>query len=562
MKATLQDGQVPALRVKRCLTGKTKSILNITLATITASACWWSTAGTARAVALTLTADGIVIDGGTDARYTLAYPLPVNAAKQTVKLQHAGIVDQKATLAYEGGGQAEVALGDGIITLAFSALSTDIKMIYTTLRLTTTAAMGAKWAIGDTEAREFPHDKPPKPFLYQGNANLLELTSPSGVKTALQLPDYTFHQLQDNREWGAHLFQWQGWSPYHADHPRHVIKIGDATLPTTAPAAAAPAKMPAQAPARVEPSPGPEIGATKILKWKDGKQAVFMLEFDDSCESHLKNAIPELKKRGLVGTFYINPGNGPFKNKQAAWEQEIPEAGMELANHTFTHNGALTSAIFERELALSNDEINKCFPGRKQPRLISYGPPGLPKEKWGIGSAEIKAALIKFNLIERPSFFGPPFQQKSKEAVLKVVDLALAQGDMGHLDFHGVGGDWHATPMEWFLALLDELAAHRDQLWITDPISWHKYLTERKAAVIKVLASDARQIRLQLSCTADPLLYDLPLNLATRVPAEWKDCQVSQGTAKASVAVVDGVARYAALPGTAEILLQSAAPAR
>ena len=56
-----------------------------------------------------------------------------------------------------------------------------------------------------------------------------------------------------------------------------------------------------------------------------------MLEFDDSCESHIKNAIPELKKRGMVGTFYINPGNGPYKNKQAAWEKDVPAAGMELA---------------------------------------------------------------------------------------------------------------------------------------------------------------------------------------------------------------------------------------
>jgi len=376
----------------------------------------------------------------------------------------------------------------------------------------------------------------------------------------LKLPDFTYQQLQDNREWNASLFQWQGWIPYNRAASRCIIKIGNAAGGVNGEASATAAPVKATASARAEPAPGPEIGATKILKWQDGKQAVFMLEFDDSCESHIKNVIPELKKRGLVGTFYINPGNGPFRNKQAAWEKEVPAAGMELANHTFTHTGALTLAVFERELALCNAEINKCFPDRKQPRLISYGPPGVPKEKWGIGNAEIKPALAKFNLIERPSFFGPPFHQKSKAEVLSMVDQTLARGEMGHLDFHGVGGDWHVTPLEWFLALLDKLEAHRSQLWITDPISWHKYLTERKAAAVTVIAADARQIRIQLSCTADPVLYDLPLTLVTRVPPEWTACLLTQGTTRTNLPAVGGMVRYPALPGPAEIALRPEAP--
>lgn len=315
----------------------------------------------------------------------------------------------------------------------------------------------------------------------------------------------------------------------------------------------------AAAPAREEP--GPETGATQILKWKDGKQAVFLLEFDDSCESHLKNAIPELKKRGLVGTFYINPGNGPFKNKQRLWETEVPAAGMELANHTFTHSHALDVADFEKELTLSTDVINKCYPDRKQPRLISYGPPGgIKKEKWLVTKDEVKASLAKLHLIERPSFWGPPIHQKSAADCLKTIDQALAKGEMGHLDFHGVGGDWLVTPMDWFRAILDKLDAHREQLWITDPISWHKYLTERKAATVKALAADAKQIRLQLTSTTDPALYDLPLTLATRVPPDWKACQVVQGQTKTKAQVAGGIARFSALPGAAEIILQPIAP--
>ena len=102
--------------------------------------------------------------------------------------------------------------------------------------------------------------------------------------------------------------------------------------------------------------------------------------------------------------------------------------------------------------------------------------------------------------------------------MIQVVERALAQGEMGHLDFHGVGGDWIVTPKDAFLALLDKLEACRDQLWITDPISWHQYLTERKSLRVEALSADGRQVRLRLSYDADPAFYDLPLTLATRVP--------------------------------------------
>lgn len=534
-----------------------KTLMKTVVALAAAGIFGLSPAGEARATTIELTEDGIHLTAGPDAKYTLGYPQPVTAAKKNLAITGRQVDGRKATLTFEGGGRAEVALGDGEIALSFTDVPTGTKMVYTTIRIPTDSGIGVKWSIGGTASGELPKDKPAKPFLFQGNANSLELTSPSGAKLALQLPDHTYHQLQDNREWGAGIFQWQCWPAYYPDaaNPRIVIRVGD-----SAAAAARPQKVAApRAAPNLEADPGPETGATKILKWKDGKQAVFMLEFDDSCESHIRNVVPELKKRGMVGTFYINPGNGPFKNKRSAWENDVPAAGMVLANHTFTHSHALDVADFENELTLCNDVIHKCYPGRKQPRLISYGPPGgIPKEKWLVTKDEVNASLAKLHLIERPSFFGPPIHQKSGADVLKVLDQALAKGDMGYLVFHGVGGDWLVTPMEWFLPLLDKLEANRDLVWITDPISWHQYVTERKSAEVKLLAAEAKQIRLQLACSADPALYDLPLTLATRVPSDWKSCSVKQGTSKTIGTPSGGVVRYEAVPGSAEIVLQSA----
>jgi peptidoglycan/xylan/chitin deacetylase (PgdA/CDA1 family) len=56
-------------------------------------------------------------------------------------------------------------------------------------------------------------------------------------------------------------------------------------------------------------------GDTQILRWKDGKKAAFMLAFDDGCPSHLKHVIPELEKRKIPGTFYLNPAKSLFTNE-------------------------------------------------------------------------------------------------------------------------------------------------------------------------------------------------------------------------------------------------------
>ncbi|MCX7045993.1 MAG: polysaccharide deacetylase family protein [Candidatus Sumerlaeota bacterium] len=523
----------------------------------------YSGAIAAPAATLSLGKDGVLIDSGADGKLTLGYPVLVNAEKKKVKIADQSVSEKKATLKFEGGGQMDVELGDGEIILKVTDAPATTKMIYAFVPIGLEYGDGGKWLIGKGDAKEFPKDKPAKPFLFQGNARNLELTSPGGVKTAFLVPDYTYHQLQDNREWGANTYLWQFWAPYYPETKQYTIKIGDAAdampeAPKTKSIAAAKKESPMSAKTESVASAKQDDpkANTKILKWKDGKKAVFMLEFDDSCQTHVKNVIPELKKRGMVGTFYINPGNGPFKNEKKAWEKDVPAMGMEYGNHTFTHVGALSVAEFEKELEQSQEAINKCFPERKQPRLISFGRPGVPKEKWLINEDEYKQALAKFHLVDRPSFFSPPIHLKTNPEVMKYVDTTIAKGEMGHLDFHGVGGDWLVEPMDAFLALLDKLESCRDQLWITDPISWHKYKTEREGAEIKETQSDKEQIRIQLTCKSDPAFYDMPLTIATKVPPEWKSCVVAQGAAKITATVAEGVARYEVAPVSGEIVIQ------
>lgn len=293
---------------------------------------------------------------------------------------------------------------------------------------------------------------------------------------------------------------------------------------------------------------------TQILKWKDGKKAVFLLAFDDSAPTQLRNVIPELEKRKLAGTFYLVTGNGLYLNLRPKWEAAAKSPSVVIANHTFTHKGATNAADLDRELGKGNAVIYALHPERNQPRLMGFGKPGgVP---WTVSKEELQAALGKHHLIDRPPFFGPPMHYKSAAEMVAAVDAAIKKGEMGHMDFHGVGGDWLVTPMEWFTALLDKLAASQEQVWITDVVSWHQYVTERQTAEIKKLPSDSDTIRLELTCKADPALYDLPLTLSTKVPADWKNGAVTQGTNSVTVPVRVGEVQYNALPGGGTITVK------
>jgi hypothetical protein len=308
----------------------------------------------------------------------------------------------------------------------------------------------------------------------------------------------------------------------------------------------------------VEAVAADKIGATRVATLKDDKKAAFMLMFDDSCQSHVKNAIPELVKRGMVGTFYLNPGSGHFAALKNDWEKTIPPLGMEYANHTFTHKGATDAAKLDEELVKCNDAIVKILGGR--PPLISFGRPGVAKGAWLVTDQELKDGLAKHHLIMRPNVDGrfAEINLKTAESMFAIVEKTIASGGADCVIFHGVGGDWLVAQMPVYTAFLDQVVTVQDKLWIAGHIAVHSYQVERDGAQVKVEQAGHTGIRLLLTCTADPLLYRQPLTLVTQVPEDWQRCRVMQGDTTVTVPVTKGKAMYAALPDGSPVTLRPA----
>lgn len=313
-----------------------------------------------------------------------------------------------------------------------------------------------------------------------------------------------------------------------------------------------------------------QVGETRVAKWKDDRKAAFLLMFDDSWPSHVQVAAPELVKRGFVATFYINPGKGEYLKFATDWQEKLWKQGMVYGNHTMTHKGVKDLENAEWEIGECVRIIREMVPG-KADRLVSYGQPGVAKDAWNITPAQLEELLKKHHMIDRPPFtgHGAVYHLKTTEEMLALADKAIASGGMEYLVVHGVERttprlgyqDFWPLPQAVFFPLLDALKERSDRgdLWITDHISQHQYETERNAASAKVVESGDKGIKLELTTTADPQYYDLPLTWVTRVPAAWKQVKVVCDGKEQKVTVQpDQTVRFDALPDGKPVLLQPA----
>ncbi len=308
---------------------------------------------------------------------------------------------------------------------------------------------------------------------------------------------------------------------------------------------------------------GPAVAApgdTKVAKWKDDRTAAFLLMFDDGWPSHWQVAIPEMAKRGLVGTFYINPEKGEYKKFEEKWTKEIPQTGMVLANHTMTHKGVTDLENAEYEVGDCAEYIRKVT-ARPKPELLSYGQPGVGEGKWNITKEELDGLLEKHHLIDRPPFkgHGAVYHLQTTEQMMALAEKAIGEKGMEYLILHGVERkepdwgyqDFWALKQDVFFPLLDRLKEKSDngELWITDHITQHKYEVQREATGVKMIGTSPTEIRLEVKCSADAKWYDGVLTFITEVPGDWKKAVISQGDAKTTAHVKDGVVRFDALPG-------------
>ena len=315
-----------------------------------------------------------------------------------------------------------------------------------------------------------------------------------------------------------------------------------------------------------------DIGDTIICKWKHGKVAAFSVGGDDSLRSQLYFAIPEMDKRGLRGTWWVNPGRGGsinYKNQDDSWAQcwiacnkdwqSAAAKGHDFANHSLHHLGAKSYQEAEYEISETAKIIWKTNPRQRLQLFLKGG-----GTTWEITDEELSQLLLKYDCVygrgggqEDPTWENNP----SADTLKGYVDSAIKEGSWHLVAFHGIGSncEW-GGPVDGgaFIALLGYLVEKSGLVWTGTHTEVHKYDQERSTATARVHEKSSDHITLTLKSLKDPRLYDYPLTLRTKVPEALSRVFIKQKETSTEHPVLSGVVQYEAIPGMGDVRISFA----
>ena len=306
-------------------------------------------------------------------------------------------------------------------------------------------------------------------------------------------------------------------------------------------------------------------GKPKVLKFRDGKLGAYAMQFDDSRPSQANIIIPHLNWRGLVATFFVNPGNKNYKNTAYTWEVICPKFGHELANHTMHHRGAKDYEEAEYEIGECSRHIWKIQPRRSKLLLFQRG----GGTTWGITEEEMEELMSKYFLFRRPSMGSMRDDSGTGFKMPSYPQRAMDKKAAIFVHFHGIGDGNLSVTEKYFVELLDYLVANRDKLWIGTASEIYKYQREYEAfSSVSVTDAQKDSFRVVVECDEAEVelfsssfvdLYDEPLTVRNEVPKEWSAFFVEQGREVRSYSVVevDGkvYAQYDVRPNAEEAVI-------
>ncbi len=159
----------------------------------------------AESLVMTLSEKGIELGCGGMGSFTLAFPVLYIKGGEKKMAVESRIQGGVARLTYEGGGTISVSLAKDKIALTFDGMPSGVEHFASEMFIPSSYSEGGKWFTGDADG-EFPKQKPAKPHLYQGHSRRFEFSHINNRRLSLALPEHTYVQIQDNREWGWNIF--------------------------------------------------------------------------------------------------------------------------------------------------------------------------------------------------------------------------------------------------------------------------------------------------------------------------------------------------------------------
>ncbi|MCF6240827.1 MAG: hypothetical protein L3J74_05720 [Bacteroidales bacterium] len=305
-------------------------------------------------------------------------------------------------------------------------------------------------------------------------------------------------------------------------------------------------------------------GTVRIAKWKDDKKAALLIQFDDSTPGQATLGVPAMSKRGLIGTWYVNPGGEYYLLHKDIWENEAPAGNQELANHTMTHTGASSYDEVVYEVGEASKAIWRIRKEEDFASLIAFNRGG--GTSWN--EDDLKKVLEEYKNIDRLSYTGVKIIAKTipigsnADAMYELIPIAIEDSIICSIHFHGISddndGDDYGNGAVWvveFEKFLDKVLAIKDEVWNTGYISMYKYSIERNNASVELVQYSNVQYGVKLSATTDDKYYNESLTILVYLPADWEKCEVNNDGSVKTYTLTNGVLMFNAVPNKSEVMI-------
>lgn len=182
-------------------------------------------ASSASAETLTLSPQGVGIAAGSLGDFTLTFPEFIgDGGKALHPVIEAQVAGPTARIRHQDGAESTVEVVGAEVRVKLNGVPADVRSWRMTLLLDIGFAPGGSWKIGEREGA-FPAAKSSPPQIASLNATTASFRNAQGQSLRFAVPDYSFQQLTDNREWNWAVFHWQFFAPYGPDKTSATVRI-------------------------------------------------------------------------------------------------------------------------------------------------------------------------------------------------------------------------------------------------------------------------------------------------------------------------------------------------
>jgi len=187
-------------------------------------------------VTITPSKGGLQIVGGSEhLKFTLGWPTLYSADnKKSYPVKGVEVKDNTAVVKYETGEIDITVDPSGTITMTGNNLDGGVVHFQMRMPIAQSFNVGGTYQLGANVAKPFPELKPDQPQLFQGDVTTLIVRAGDGKGLIFTVPQGSYQEVTDLREWNTQSFGWMTQANYVAGAPL-VYKIEDAGA---APAAA------------------------------------------------------------------------------------------------------------------------------------------------------------------------------------------------------------------------------------------------------------------------------------------------------------------------------------